>query len=146
MTDRNKVFFRIEQDEDGYPGIASESVWAEVTPEGAVFRLDNIPFFATSATLGDVVRTRAEDGHFWFEAIVQPSGHSLFRVVFFDVHAKDRVNRELVELGCQTEYLEQHHLLAVSIPDSVTVAAVQHYLEQESATGSIDSEEAILRD
>jgi hypothetical protein len=78
--------------------------------------------------------------------MVQPSGHSLFRVVFFDVDAKDRVNRELVELGCQTEYLEQHHLLAVSIPNAATVHAVQHHLEQESATGTIDYEEAILRD
>jgi hypothetical protein len=145
MTDQTKVFFQIEQDEDGYPGIASESVWAKSIP-GNAFQLDNIPFFATSATLGDVVRTRTEDGHLWFEAIVQPSGHSLFRVVFFDVYAKDRVNRELVELGCQTEYLEQHHLLAVSIPDAATVPAVQHYLEQESVTGSVDYEEAILRD
>lgn len=43
MTDRIKVFFHIDQDEDGCPGIASESVWVQTTSEYAVLRIDNIP-------------------------------------------------------------------------------------------------------
>jgi hypothetical protein len=81
MNDRIKVFFSITQDEDGFPGIASESVWAQRTPEHGVLRLDNIPFFATAATLGDTIRVRDKEGHLWFEDLARPCGQSLFRVM-----------------------------------------------------------------
>src|ERR1700754_3117403 len=103
MTDRIKVFFHIDQDKDGYPGIASESVWAQTTSEYAVLRIDNIPFFASAATLGDTVRVQEKNGSPWFEVLVHPCEQSLFRVVFFDTSEKVRINRQLIDLGCQTE-------------------------------------------
>lgn len=74
MTDRPgsvKVHFRLVQDEDGYPPVAVESVWAQPGMNSREYVLDNLPFFVREATLGDTVLVREEEGHCWFEAVVR---------------------------------------------------------------------------
>lgn len=65
-----RVHFRLVQDEDGYPPAAVESVWAQPTTKAGEYVLDNVPFFARDATIGDVVAVREEDSHLWFERVV----------------------------------------------------------------------------
>jgi hypothetical protein len=140
-----KVHFRLVQDEDGYPPAAVESVWAQPTTKPGEYVLDNVPFFAREATIGDVVLVRDEDGHLWFDKVVRRSQNSLVRVVFFDRTCVERVNERLVSLGCSTEYITAHNLLAVSIPDTVSLRDVQGYLQSEAGSGILDYEEPILR-
>ena len=146
MSEKVKLFFEIEQDEDGYPGFASESVWAERTHDPRVVKIDNIPFFASVATLGDLVQVYEREGVFWFKELVVQSSNSLIRVVFFDETQKDRVRGDLTEKGCQTEYMGQRKLLAVSVPKPDMIDEVRSYLEDEMKMGVIDYEETILRD
>jgi uncharacterized protein DUF4265 len=145
MEDRKKIHFQLTQDEDGYPPVGVESVWAEPGENPGEYIIDSIPFFIREATLDDIVRAREQDGQRWFEATVRPSLHSLIRVVFFDSEQVDRVNKRLVELGCSTEYLRAYKLLAVSIPPDAKLSDVQRYLQSESDAGTVDYEEPILR-
>lgn len=138
------MHFRLDQDEDGYPPVAVESVWAKKTVTPHEYVLDNVPFFARDATVGDVVIARDEDGHLWFEKIVVRSGNSLLRVVFFDRSCVDEIRKHLESLGCSTEYDKAHNLVAVSVPPSVALTAIQDYLRAESDAERIDYEEAIL--
>jgi hypothetical protein len=91
------------------------------------------------------VLVREEDGHLWFDKVVRRSQNSLVRVVFFDCTCVERVNERLVNLGCSTEYIKAHNLLAVSIPDTVNLRDVQDYLQSEAGTSVLDYEEPILR-
>jgi hypothetical protein len=145
MTKQVKIHFRLEQDEDGYPEVAVESVWAEQGTKPGEYILDNIPFFARDATIGDVVSTREEDGALWFDGLTQSSSNSLVRVVFFDRDCRQKVAKELTDLGCEAEYFEKYNLLAVSIPGDVKLSVVQAYLARETDAGRIDYEEPILR-
>src|ERR1700704_5869826 len=113
-----KVHFELVQDEDGYPPASVESVWVRPTPNVGEYVLDSIPFFIQEATIGDVVLVREQDGHLQFARIVRRSHNSLVRVVFFEPTYVERVNEQLVTLGCLTEYIEAHKLLAVSVPDT----------------------------
>ncbi len=45
VPSRVKIVFELQQDEDGYPPVTRESLWATPT-DGGLYRLDNIPFFA----------------------------------------------------------------------------------------------------
>ena len=146
MAEKVKAFFELEQDEDGYPGFASESVWAEKTQDPDMVKIDNIPFFATVATLGDVVRVYEKQGVLWFKELIVQSSNSLMRVVFFDEAQKERVSDDLAEKGCETEYMSQSKLLAVSIPKPDIVEDIRGYLQQQADAGFIDYEEPILRD
>jgi len=140
-----KVHFRLIQDADGYPPVAAESLWAQPGVNAGEYVIDNVPFFASNATLGDTVLVREEDGHWWFERLIRRSGNSLVRVVFFDQACIERLSERLISLGCATEYLMDHNILAVSVPDTANLTAVQDYLRAEASAGSIDYEEPILR-
>ena len=145
MSRSVKVHFRLVQDKDDYPPVDVESLWAQPGAEAGEYVIDNVPFFARDATLGDTVFVREDEGHLWFERLVHRSGNSLVRVAFFDRTCLEKVSERLATLGCSTEYLRDHNLLAVSIPDTVKLMSVQVYLQAEASAGSIDYEEPILR-
>jgi Domain of unknown function (DUF4265) len=140
-----KVFFRLHQDEDGYPPISVESLWAQPGANPGECRIDNIPFFARDVTIGDVVTVREEEGCNWFESLARPSRNSLIRVIFFDPARVEKVTASLIARGCSTEYLRDYDLLAVSIPESVSLVDIQAYLRSEASAGTIDYEEPVLR-
>lgn len=145
MTSPVKVHFHLEQDEDGYPPVAVESLWADPSVEPDEYVIDNVPFFVRDATIGDTVRVREKDGHRWFDSLVSRSQNSLVRVVFFDQGCVEAVSERLVTLGCSIEYLREHNIMAVSISVSVNLTDVQAYLQAETDAGRIDFEEPILR-
>ncbi len=47
-----KITFRLVQDEDGYPGVGYESMWARRLPDGT-FEIDNIPFYSYDVAVGN---------------------------------------------------------------------------------------------
>ena len=49
-----KICFPLEPDEDGWPPVTAETLWA-VELGGGLFRLDNIPFYARGVSDGDTV-------------------------------------------------------------------------------------------
>lgn len=145
MSDSVKVFFKIEPDEDGYPDVRSESVWAMDAGSPDAYIIDNIPFFAREASLGDTVRVRLQGGVRWFDAVISESPNSLMRVFCFDRTAVDDVSKELIDLGCATEYFKSYNLLAVSIPGARILASTESYLNKKLDMGLLDYEGAIYR-
>lgn len=140
-----KVFFQLEPDEDGWPPVNVESVWAHPGEVEGEYVIDNIPFFTREATDGDVVAVRHDDnGTRWFDEVVRPSRNSLIRIIFHDDDQVDPVRERLKALGCATEYFGAYHLLAVSIPPREDLVIVQNELREREAAGHLAYEEAIL--
>ncbi len=139
------VFFRLEKDADDYPPVSVESVWAKETGTALELELNNVPFFAKEATLGDTVKVSSADGVFWYERMVRRSSNSLVRAIFFDEERVDTFSTELESLGCPTEYLRQYAILAISVPAGVRLADVQEPLRVAASQGVLDYEEPILR-
>ena len=145
MTELVKVHFRLEQDDDGYPPASVESLWATPGSRAEEYVLDNIPFFARDATIGDTIIVRREDDLQWFDALVQHSTNSLLRAIFFIEDQVERVSQRLIDLGCSVEYMKAYKLLAINVPGDVKLASIQDYLGKEAAEGTLDYEEPILR-
>ncbi len=141
-----KIFFRLEQDEDGYPPFAVESVWAQRSQDG-LFVLDNIPFFARQATLGDAIEVVYEDDAPYYTSTLQPSGNSLIRVVMFDSSDPAELRSNLVSIGCSTELFSRDtlRLIAVNVPQATPIGEVRALLDRGCDEGHWDYEEAILR-
>lgn len=140
-----KLHVRLEQDEEGYPPIAVESLWGEPTGAPDEYVIVNIPFFARNATLGDTVRAPERDGQRWVEGVVASGAASLLRVLFFEVDRTDEVTAELEALGCETEGLPAYRLVAVSVPADIELTRVQALLRQRQDRGELDYEEPLLR-
>lgn len=140
-THRNhvKIVFEVLQ-EDGT--LEVESVWA--TKEARGFRLDNIPFIARGVALNDLVSARLDSGGaYLFDALIQPSGHSTVRVVFFDEGRAPFVRGELIAEGCSTE-LDVAQLLAVDVPPTVSFERIQSILDRYAHVGVLDYEESCI--
>ena len=140
-----KIHFHLEQDEEDYPPVSTESLWAIPDPKTGEYVIDNIPFFASKATLGDTVTAAEEDGLLWFDALVHRSSNSLLRAVFFVEAHMERVSQHLAALGCSVEYMKTYKLLAINVPGNVELTSIQDYLGGEAVAGNLDYEEPILR-
>jgi len=81
---KHKIIFYLEQDEDGYPGFGSETVWASDAEATGTYVTDNIPFFAKQATLGDIVMASRTEAGLVFENVITRSANSLIRVIVYN--------------------------------------------------------------
>lgn len=101
-----KINFKVRVGADGYPPVAVEALWARPVEVGYV--IDSIPFFTSDATSGDRIRAQlGDEDALWFAGIVERSGNSLIRVVFFDLTCEDVLAAKLKEMGCGTERMPQ---------------------------------------
>lgn len=140
-----KIHFRLEVDEDGWPPVGAESLWA-VPCEGG-FRIDGIPFFVRDATDGDVVEAvpDANDSALDFTRVVRRSTSSLLRVACYTDDVHEDVRARLTQLGCACEYFERFRMVSVSVPSTTRIGDVRELLGTGSAEGLWDYEEPILR-
>jgi hypothetical protein len=144
MSNAVKINFRVKRGDNDYPPVAVESLWANPTSDSYI--VDSIPFFTSDATNGDRVAAHLGEGDaLWFDAVLQRSGNSLIRAVFFDMHSQDEIVSYLTDIGCGTERMQQFKLLAIDVPQEVSLAMVQSYLQAQATAGLIDYEEPILR-
>lgn len=139
-----KIIFRLEQDEEGYPPVGVESVWAIEADDGD-FIIDNIPFFTRQATLGDVVEVKRMGEELLYISTRERSGNSLLRVVFFEGHDPSKLRSDLAKLGCSTEQSHLRSLIAVNVPPTVQIDEVRTLLDEGCSNGCWDYEEPILR-
>lgn len=142
-----KLIIPLEQDEDGYPPAGSERLWAFQVGEGR-YKIDNIPFFARDLALGDIVSAiheeGAEEGVLRYQQVLQPSGHSTFRILIQDESEVPEVCRLLEQLGCGTERSHLPRLVAIDIPPSVSLEAVREALAPGCAQDRWEHEESCL--
>lgn len=134
-----KILFEVNND-DG--SIDIESMWAIVEPGG--YKVDNIPFYATSIAVGDVVRAEPDaDGLLRYSGLVSPSGHSTVRIWVSKKEDVENIRKELRSMGCSTE-MHLSRLVSVDIPPSLSYPYVKNYLEKLENGGILEYEEACL--
>jgi hypothetical protein len=140
-----KILFSLEQDEDGYPPVTSESLWAKPVAEH-LFELDNIPFYACGISWKDMVAADPlTEGTFAFSKVVKPSGHSTIRVIVFAKDEMERLQKELGRLGASWEGSDASSLVAIDIPPEVDIKQVLDFLQSGMDEGRWDYEEASIQ-
>lgn len=141
---RTKVLFDLERIDEDYPPVSVESVWADEIRSG-IFVIDNIPFFATQAALGDTVSTVLKGGLAYYASTLASSGNSLVRVVLFDKTNPQPLRDSLAALGCASELSHINSLIAISVARDSNWEKVHKLLVDGFNQGSWDYEEALLR-
>lgn len=140
-----KVQFVIEQDEDGYPPVSIETLWARRTKDG-YYELDNSPFYALDVSWKDVVDIEeVPDGTLQFKRVVKQSGHSTIRVVTLKKGELEPIKRKLEKLGCSWEGGDVPSLISVDIPPHIDIEPVRNLLQEGSDHGFFDYEESAVR-
>lgn len=138
-----KVFFRLERDEDDYPPVDWESLWAVPLGEGR-YRLDNVPFYAKGVSSGDTVMAVSEGGQLVVKRLVEAGGHSTVRVIVYEEAMTSEIREKLQAIGCSTELSNIASFFSVDIPADVEYEAVVALLQDFSDAGKIDYEESAI--
>jgi len=124
-----RFLFKLEKEEEDYPPVDYERLWARPLGEG-LFEIDNIPFFVRGISAGDVVAAQSGDGEMVFSELVRASVSSTLRIIVFDATQVQGVRRRLQELGCSTE-LNVSKMLGVDVPSRIDLQAVRTRLMEE---------------
>ena len=138
-----KVAVALEKDEEDYPPAGYENLWAMPAGEG-LFRIANIPFFARSIALGDIVSAVPEQGLLCFKEVIQPSGHSTLRLIVYDEAEVTSIIEHFTQLGCESERSHIPGLIALDVPPSISLAILKQELDAGHTQERWDYEEACL--
>ena len=144
VGDRKKIDFQLTKDEDDYPPVEWESLWA--IPVGAgLWEVDNIPFFVYGVSNRDIVAAVAADGRLRFAQVISKGGHTTLRLIFEDLESVARVRADLRRLGCLTEGSHLKRLVSVDVPPNVEFRRVREYLEKEAKESGLEYEDGCLQ-
>lgn len=126
--DSAKILFRLERDQDGYPPVNVESLWAIPRKDG--YELDSIPFFARGVALGDIVCVNiSEDGGLEFDQVVRHGGHSTYRVWLRTPQTNDpQFTIDQIKAQGMDAELDSSGLIAVDIPPSLSLDKAEAFL------------------
>lgn len=141
---RIKVIFPIEKDEDGYPPVEYEGVWAQKI-SSSIYKIDNIPFFTYDACVDDEIAVVKKGDEYWFERNVKPSENSLLRIIYYSRADHQSVRDSLSAIGCDSERLGDLKIISVNVPDAKKLEEAREILDRLEDQELITYEEAILR-
>ena len=139
------VVFQLS-DEDGWPPVGTERLWA-FRLGGNQYRIDNVPFFVCDLAVGDVVRTGLSVGGSdpVFSELVERSDHVTIRLICFE-HGPlqgdvERALELFTVLGVFGEGFPEYRMLALDIEPTAPLPAIVETLRRGVDNGSWDYEE-----
>jgi Domain of unknown function (DUF4265) len=141
-----KLTFKLSEEERGPYPVATESLWC--TPEGPLYRINNIPFFLENLSFGDLVSVKAADGEagtFEIDSVVEASGHSTLWVMVSDKSVGTQVLDALVALGCGREGGVFEGVFALNVPPTVDLQEVLDALKPAIASGAVIADYPSIR-
>jgi len=134
--------------EGGWPPVAFEELEAKPLGDHR-YRLLSPPAFAKRLAVGDVVHVEHHGSpeQAWVDSVIEPSGHSTVRVIFFEAagHASEEsLRRELEGLGVQIHETGLRGLIAVDIPGEVSYPSVRALLDEGESQGRWEFDEGTI--
>lgn len=139
-----KIFVKLEKDEDGYPPVDWEELWAVSLGESK-YQIDNVPFYAPGISSGDSVAAISQDGKLVITEVVGTKGHSTLRVVVHDEGITQRIRDELKSAGCATELSNVSGFFSVDVPPAADYSVISKLLSSYEEQEKISYEESALR-
>jgi hypothetical protein len=140
MDNRKQLRVTLHLDADSWHGVRSEGIWMTLrqplgdrTNVKAIMEVDNIPFHATSVSLGDKVCIDFNSGIPTVCAIVERGGHSTYRILLEKRNSKATALLDTLKaMSCGWEKAEHngYELLALDIPPEVDIDDAYEILEE----------------
>lgn len=131
MKHASKVHVRLAID-GGWPPVASEELEAKFLGDHQ-YELASPPAFAKRLAVGDVVRVvhHGSPEQVWVESLMESSGHSTVRVIFFRSAGSDPeifLRGNLDRLGVRIHNTDFDGMIALDIPSDVNYGLVREIL------------------
>lgn len=113
--------------------------------EGDYYRLISPPFFAKHLAVGDLIEVEDEDGVHHFEDLIEKSGSSTIRIIFWDESIIDKTSNELIYLGANIFTLPHtKKYIALDIRKEINYQPIKDFLKEGMKNNLWEYEEACL--
>jgi hypothetical protein len=145
QIDRVKLLFKLDRDENGYPPVDWESMWA-ISVSSDEFEIDNIPFYVRGISCGDVVRAKRSDAGEWlYVELIEASQNSTVRVFVSSPSEASFYIDSLVTMGCDCERSNITRLFTVHVPNGCALKPILEFLSKAESEGKLEYEEGAIR-
>ncbi len=120
-----KIVFEYNDNNNEY---ALESAWAEKFGDNN-YKLDNILFYAPNYSWGDIVKVEDRNGELYVTGLVEESGHSTIRIIFYGKEDIKPTAEQLEKMGCNWEGSNIPTLISVDIPPEINYTDIRKFLD-----------------
>ncbi len=134
-----KIIFEYQDLEDNY---ALESAWAE--KKGEYYELRNILFYAPGYSWGDIVSVEDRNGELYVTDLIEESGHSTLRIIFYTKEVMEATIQQLNNFGCSYEGSNIEKLVSVDVPPTVDYKPIKKFLTEGEINELWSYEESCL--
>lgn len=136
-----KVYFKLEIDNDGYPPVSEESIWAKEI-SGNLCEIDNIPFYAKGISYKDIICVERGENNNYYKSLYKSSGNSTIRIIFFNSKKIDCIINKLEKSGCTWEQGETKDFFSINIPIDIDEKPILEILKNGLLYNDLDYEES----
>jgi hypothetical protein len=112
--------------------------------EDKYYRANSIPAFAQNISFGDLLKVSYEKGEYYFEELIEESGHSTLHIVVFNLNAKTDIIEKLNQLGCGVNDNIAENYLVIDLPPVIPYYEIRTFLNLQAEKGNIDYSEACI--
>ncbi|WP_310634468.1 DUF4265 domain-containing protein [Paraburkholderia sp.] len=144
MFDPEKVVFKLEVSDEGYPPVQYESLWAIRQMQGS-YVIDNMPYYIYGVSKGDAVAVDQLDGDHFASFVVSRGGHSTLRVFVDELSSRNSIIDNLIELGAKCSSSKGLSLFVVDIPPEVDFKEIDSFLLSRCDDEHVAYEDACLQ-
>lgn len=139
-----KLVFKLKIDQDGYPPVGYESLWAIKLDDG-LYQIDNIPLYVYGVSKGDFVFAHQDGDELHAKEVKRRGGHSTLRVFIEDHKYRARVAKTIEQFGAKASITKDLSLFALDIPPDVDFTPIDNYLISICNGETIAYEDACLQ-
>jgi len=146
-----KLCFPLDQDDDGWPPVRTENVWARPLGQDE-YEVESVPWFVRGIAFGDRVLARRDaDGVLAFERKLAWSGRYTIRLIPTDEGSAreqlEKIAAEFAPLGATGEGgLPAYKILALDIPPTAAFGEIKALLRRGESEGRWGWEEGCIDD
>ena len=138
-NDRQVEISLVYKDDDEFK---IEKVFAEKI--GSYYQIKAVPAFANNLAYYDIVAIEYENGEFFFDKLIKPSGHSVVHLVILEASFSTNILASLATFGVGINYLGNNLYLVLDIPPQVNYNDLKKFLDLQQESGRLDYKEACI--
>ncbi len=139
-----KLVFKLKIDEDGYPPVGFEALWAIKLNDG-LYKIDNIPMYVCDISKGDFLSAEYASGEWSPVSVKRRGGHTTLRIFIENQHNRNEVIENLKAMGASVNLNLNMSLFAIDIPPNSSFLKIDEYLENICNNETIAYEDACLQ-
>ncbi|TCJ17712.1 DUF4265 domain-containing protein [Flaviaesturariibacter flavus] len=113
---------------------------------GDYYLVSSIPVFSHAVAFGDIILLEEDNGNFYVDTVISPSGHSVIQIMIKKPEFIERLLKTLHDLGIEATTRADEFYLVVDVPPRINFSQLTSILEKYAESEIIAYRHACISD